>query len=127
MQQKFSASVQYEDFKGTIAADRADGQRLSGYLKSKNLITDDEFIMAISMSIGENYGIHKDPVYVTFYVKKLGKDQTVPEVIEKSGDSIELRSINVEMSIADFLSLFKRFEITLSNKGILENKTIISQ
>lgn len=127
MEQKFSASVQYGDLKGTAAADKADGQKLSKWLKDEGLITDDEFVLAISMSVGENHGIHQDPVYVDFYVRKLGEGQTVPEVIEESGGSIELRRINVDMNILDFLALFKRLEITLSSKGMLENKTIISQ
>lgn len=127
MEQKFSASVQYNDLKGTVAADKADRQKLSKWLEDRNLITDDEFVLAISMLVGENHGIHQDPVYVDFYVRKIGGSQTVPEVIEESGGSIELRRVNVDMNISDFLALFKRLKITLSSQGMLENKTIVSQ
>ena len=126
MEQKFSASVQYNDLKGTVAADKADGQKLSKWLKDRDLINDDEFVLGISMSVGENHGTHQDPVDVDFYVRKLSGAQTVPEVLEESGGSIELRHINVDMNISDFLALFKRLEITLSSKGMLENKTVIS-
>lgn len=127
MEQKFSASVQYNDLKGTVAADKADRGKFTKWLKEKNLLNDDEFVLGVSMSVGENHGSHQDPVYVDFYVTKLNGTQTVPELLEESGGSIELRNINVDMNISDFFALFKRFEITLSTKGMLENKTVITQ
>ena len=120
METKFSASVQYNDLKGTVAADKVDGGKFTKWLKEKDLLNDDEFVLGVSMSVGENHGIHRDPVDVDFYVTKLNGTQTVPEVLEASGGSIGLRHINVEMNISDFLALFKRFEITLSPKGMLE-------
>ncbi len=105
----------------------ADGQKLYKWLKDRDLIDDDEFVLGISMTVGENHGIHQDPVDVDFYVRKLSGAQTVPEVLQESGGSIELRHINVDMNISDFLTLFKRLEITLSSKGMLENKTVISR
>lgn len=123
MEQKFSASVHYNDLNGTVAADKADAGKFTKWLKEKQLINDDEFVLGVSMSAGGN----QDPVDVDFYVRKLNGTQTVPEVLEAPGGSIELRHINVDMNISDFLALFKRFEITLSPKGMLENKTVITQ
>ena len=116
----FKASVQYDDLKGSVAADNADKGDARDFLKSGGHITDDEFIVGISMWAGENHGEHRDPVSVRFLVSDLKGHENVPEMIEASGEGIELREVHLNMNLVDFFALFKRLELTLSNGGRIE-------
>ena len=121
--ENFKAAVQYGDLKGSSAADHADMKKAAMWLKEEGHINDDEFVLGISMSIGENHGSHRDPVSVVFLVSGLNGYKNIPEMIQASGDPIQVKKINVGMNIVDFLALFKRLEITLSNDGLLEGKS----
>lgn len=121
--ENFKAAVQYGDLKGSSAADRADIKNAAMWLKEEGHINDDEFVLGISMSIGENHGAHRDPVSVLFLVSGLNGHENIPEMIQASGDPIQVKKISVDMNIIDFLALFKRLEITLSNDGLLEGKS----
>ena len=119
----FKASVQYNDLKGSAAADRADITDASKWLANNSLINADEYVIGISMWVGENHGSHKDPVSVKFLVSGLNGYTNIPEMLEASGEPIQVREIRVDMNVADFLALFKRLEITLSNSGLIEGKS----
>ena len=121
----FKASVQYNDLKGSAAADRADMTDATKWLKDNGHIND-EFVVGISMWAGENHGAHRDPVSVKFLVTELVGYDNIPEMLEASGEPIQVKEIRVDMNIADFLALFKRLEITLSNGGLIEGKIYTS-
>ena len=121
--ENFKAGVQYGDLKGSSAADCADMTDAAKWLKEGNHINDDEFVLGISMSVGENHGTHRDPVSVIFLVSDLNGYENIPEMIKASGESIQVKKISIDMNIVDFLALFKRLEITLSNGGLLEGKS----
>jgi len=121
--ESFKAGVQYGDLKGSSAADRADMTDAAKWLKENGHINDDEFVLGISMSVGENHGTHRDPVSVVFLVSGLNGHENIPEMIQASGEPIQVKKISVDMKIIDFLALFKRLEITLSNGGLLEGKS----
>lgn len=121
----FRASVQYNDLKGSAAADRADMTDAANWLKANGHITD-EFVVGISMWAGENHGTHQDPVFVTFLVSGLNGYDNIPEMLQASGEPIPVKEINVDMNLSDFFALFKRLEITLSNGGLIEGKTYTS-
>jgi hypothetical protein len=123
--ENFKASVQYGDLKGSSAADRADMTDAAKWLKEEGHINDDEMVLGISMSVGENHGAHRDPVSVIFLVSGLKGYENIPEMIEASGEQIQVRKISVDMNIVDFFALFKRLEITLSNRGLMEGKSYI--
>jgi len=119
----FKASVQYNDLTGSAAADRADATDAYKWLANNKLINGDEYVIGISMWVGENHGSHKDPVSVKFLVSSLNGYTNIPEMLKSSGEPIQVREIRVDMNIADFLALFKRLEITLSNSGLIEGKS----
>jgi hypothetical protein len=54
----------------------------------------------------------------------LGEFDTVKDMINSKKDSVKVWRIAIDMPIFDFLGLFKRFSITLSDDGILEGCTI---
>lgn len=116
----FQASVQYNDLKGSVAADDADMIDATSWLKNNKYIKDGEFVIGISMWAGENHGKHNDPVSVTFLIKELDGNKTIPEIINDSNETLIVKKIQVDMNIVDFIALFKRLEITLSTDGMLE-------
>ena len=119
----FIASVQHNDIKGSAAADNAEMAGAAKWLKDNGDINNEEFVIGISMWVGENHGTHKDPVSVKFLVSELNGYDNIPEMIKASGDPIQVKVIRKNMNIADYLALFKRFEVTLSNSGLIEGKT----
>ena len=119
----FKASVQYGDMKGSSAADKADLEHAATWLEKNGDISKNEFVVGISMWVGENHGSHTDPVSVKFLVTELNGYTSIPEMLEASGDSVEVKVVRKDMNIADFLALFKRLEITLSTGGIIEGKS----
>ena len=117
----FRASVQYNDWKGSSAADDADKNDASDWLKENGHIEDGEFLLGIKMFAGENHGTHEDPVYVEFLITTPGDYDNVKAMIEASTGPIEVRSVRVEMALTDFFGFFKRFEVTLSRDKMLED------
>ena len=119
---KFIASVQYGDFEGTINADRADKNDAYDWLESKDLINKNEFIVGITMDVGEIRNGYKDPVYVTFLLTEPRNYDTVKSQVDSDPEPIEVRKVSTEMKIGKFLGLFKRLNIALSPHGMLNNK-----
>ena len=122
---KFTASVHYGDMKGESAADRADQNNASNWLKENDYLNDGELLVGIELDVGENHGIHKDPVSVYFFIATSGDFETVKEMIDSNKESVKVRKISVEMPISDFFGLFKRFNITLSSYEMLEGCTLV--
>lgn len=120
--EKFQASVQYNDLKGSVAADNADMTDAAKWLKDNGHILEDEFVVGISMWAGENHGVHQDPVSVKFLISGLNGYDNIPEMIQASGDPIQVKVVDVDMNVAEFMGLFKRFEVTLSNLGFIEGR-----
>ncbi|TQQ33357.1 hypothetical protein FLL66_05740 [Vibrio cholerae] len=110
----FKASVQYDDWKGTCAADDADTVGASSWLKDNDHMSDDEFLIGVKMFAGENHGEHSDPVSVSFMILPLEPGQTVEQKIHASGGSVEVKVVRVDMDIQEFLALFKRFGVAIS-------------
>lgn len=117
---KLRASVQYDDLKGTAAADRADKGGPQKWLRDRDLINDDEYVVGFSMFAGENHGVHRDPISVEFLVSGLNGYDNIPEMIQSVGEPIEVKSVEADMNLTDFFGLFKRFAVTLSTSGMLE-------
>lgn len=114
----FTASVQYDDFKGTAAADNADHRSVQEFLRDKGLMTAAEFVVAISLWIGENQGSRMASVYVAAYVyERAGTFDTVKAAIAAQ-DPVEVRKIVLEVSLEEFIVLFKRFSVMLTPKGL---------
>jgi hypothetical protein len=120
--EKFFASVQYDDFKGTVAADMASDFAPTKWLKDNGYAADNEFLVGIAMATGENHGGYKDPLHVEFLIAPGDHDSVQSEL--DSRKALSVRSIHVDMPIAEFLGLFKRFGLTLSSHGMLEGKSI---
>ena len=115
--EKFTASTQYSDLKGSAAADDADRIGPWKWLTQKGLLQEGEYIVGISMYAGESHGAHRDPVSVTFYVappENANRRLHVP-----GGDAVPtvVRQVRIDMPLHEFFALFKRFHVCLSPKG----------
>ena len=116
----FKASVQYNDWKGSSAADSADQNGPSDWIRENGHMNDGEFLLGVKMFAGENHGVHKDPVYVEFLIATPGDYENVKAMIEGNAGPIEVRSVRIDMKLSEFFGLFKRFDVTLSRDSMLE-------
>ncbi len=118
--ESFRASTQYNDWKGTAAADDVDPIAVSmdGYLESKGLIKADEFLLAIELWVGENHGSTTDGVHVRAYLLKGHQDvESVKETLEQlkaDGEPIPVREVSIKLTLQQFVAMFKRFAVTLT-------------
>ena len=100
------ATVQYNDYVGSTAADISDFTNLEKYLEEINVDTK-----------------RFHPIGARFYTS-YGKGCNVAIICEDATNDNSLVELNLdEMSISDFLSLFKRLEIIFHFKGY-ENRNI---
>ncbi|WP_312283933.1 hypothetical protein [Candidatus Igneacidithiobacillus taiwanensis] len=119
--EKFQATVQYNDFKGSAAADRTDQDDINNWLEKNGLKRDGEFLLGISFFAGENYGEHKE-ISVEFLFATQGEHNSVKEMIEAHNGPVFVRRVTTDMPIAQFLGLFKRFSVSLSPRGMLDGR-----
>jgi hypothetical protein len=123
----FESSVQYQDFSGSIAADRGDREAIEHWLDARNLLQQGELVCGISLSIGENHGDEVvNPVSVSIYLAKANSFDALCEQINFISGPLAVRRVETVMAFPEFLSLFKRLSLTLSPtkfgslQGILE-------
>lgn len=117
----FLASVKYGDLKGTAEADHADNMGPGEWLRRKGHLKDGEFVVGIQMSVGENHGAYRDPAVVEFLITSGQHDSVHAEI--GSGRTMGVRSVAIDINIAEFLGLFKRFSVSLSPHGMLEGRS----
>ncbi len=119
-QENFHASVQYDDLKGSAAADNHDKNKMSKYLEQQGLINADEMLIGIKMWSGEVHTKTQDnPISVTAIVTTSSGYENVKAAID-SGKPLHVRNIRFEMPLNEFFGLFKRFEICISNDGLID-------
>lgn len=120
--ENFRASVQYDDFKGSTAADRADHGNVSDWLETNGLKQDGEFLLGISFFVGENHGEHEDPIFVEFLLATPGDHDSVKAMIDAHNGPVSVRRVKTDMPLAQFFGLFKRFSVCLSSHGMLDGR-----
>lgn len=118
----FRASVQYGDFKGTSAADRADQKGADEWLEKKGLKQPGEFLVGVELWVGENHGVHKDPVHVHFLLVTFAGYENVKVMLEETQGPVDVRRVSEKMPVSDFLALYKRFSVCLSPSGLLDGR-----
>jgi hypothetical protein len=124
-QENFHASVQYGDFKGTAAADRRDHDSISKYLESQGLMNEGEFLVGIEAYSSELMGkAQVTDVSVTALATKYEGYDDVQAAVD-SGNPLKVRKIRFDMPLVDFFSLFKRFQISISNHGMIDQRDIV--
>jgi hypothetical protein len=79
----------------------------------------DEFLVGVSIFVGENHGVHKDPIYVQFLLASPGDHDSVKAMIDSSQGPVKVRKVTAEMKLTEFFGLFKRVSIAFSSHGML--------
>lgn len=112
-----TASVQYNDWKGTAAADSADHASVQSYLKDKGYLGDEAFVVGFRVWFGANHG----DVVTTISVRALVADGTGFDNVNAqvtSADVLRLKELNLELPIGEFFGLFKRFNLVLTSRDL---------
>lgn len=116
---EFTVLVQYNDWKGASAADDADSISLSRYLKNEGLINEGEFLIAASLWVGENHGGKLGVVGVrAFLYAKESTFEDVKSALNAEQGPIPVRVVEVELTLDEYVGLFKRFAVILTRKDL---------
>ncbi|WP_146347883.1 hypothetical protein [Falsiphaeobacter marinintestinus] len=104
----FNAGVQYNDFKGTVAADRADEISMRDFLIEEGIANDTERVIGYRIAFGGNHGAEIETPGVVIYLQEGSFDD--PSRI--------VRAVEVSMTAAKFFSFFKRFDLVMTQKDL---------
>jgi hypothetical protein len=116
----FRAGVQYGDWTGTAAADNADKNDLSELLAAKKVFDrEKEFLLGASLWIGENHGGKAQSPHIAAIITSLDNtyDDLLPKLKAVNGP-VPVRRIDVELSLDEFIGLFKKFAVMLTRRGL---------
>lgn len=115
---QFKASVQYQDFDGTAAADNADQADLHSFLQAKGLLQGAEFLIAASLWIGENKDGKIGMVNISAHLFQNGDYDTTLAALAATPDPIPVRTVRLEVSLEEYIGFFKRFAVVLTRRGM---------
>jgi len=109
----FKASVHYGDWGGTAAADEANPRNgLWGYLETKGLKDEDEFLLAASLYRGAL------GVGVLAYLYKTADMDSVQEELRAIKGPIPVRQVRLDLTLDQFFDLFDRLQVMLTWDGL---------
>lgn len=114
--ERFRAGVQYDDWRGTAAADNADKNDLASYLEERGLFDRGrEFILGVNFS-ALDYDVDEPFIHVII-ADQSGYDDT-SRWLRDQRDPIPVKRVTLEMPLVDFLRLFKRLDVVMTNKDL---------
>src|SRR5258706_4619532 len=106
---RLKASVQYDDWEGTAAADESDGVKMRDLLEKAGAIKPGEFLVAIEAFVGETHKGRLEKPHIDALLFN-GKDfDTVAAGLSGTPDPLSLRKGRVDLSLEQFMGLFKLF------------------
>jgi len=109
----FEAGVQYNDWKGTAAADEGHDPWFRALLLTKGLIDDKSFVVAIKFYSGESFD---KPWIQAVIADGTGYDDVNTQIT--SADTLRFKEVDVELSLDEFFGVFKRFNIVLTSRDL---------
>lgn len=112
----FSGHVQYDDWKGTVAADESDHIGIRRYLEKQGLIRDGEFVVGLEMYSGAALGTERHFSVRVFLVEAGSFEGAVQLAV--TNDPVEVIVRDLPLSLEQFLSFFKRFDVNLTRNGL---------
>ena len=107
------ASVQYGDWKGTAAADDADSHSLEHYLREKGLSRPEEFVIATSLWVSEGFISIR-----AFLLDATNYETEVQKRVAATTGPIPARELHLQLTLPQFVALFKRFNVMLTWPGL---------
>jgi hypothetical protein len=109
----FVANTQYNDMKGTAAADEADFESMTKALLEEALISDEEIVIGVSFYHSEGFTFVRA---IVASLDSLSAIRTMPQNLDPADNKL-VRVLRVDVSLTDFFKLFKRFSVALSLDG----------
>ncbi len=108
------ASVQFSEKKVTDKnANRTNVENGDYWLKDNGYLREDQYTVGVSASINGDNISHKEPINAQFKVTSLDGYPSLHKMIMETGKSLEVITVEVQMSIVDFWALFDHLEISL--------------
>lgn len=113
MFETFKAGTHYGDWEGTAAADGHDLLSVHKYLRENDLMSDEEFLIATSVYVIEG------SAFIRAYTFRGGPAmESVREEIAKDSDPVSVHEIRLEMTLDEYIKLFKQFNVVLTWRGL---------
>ncbi|OHV63844.1 hypothetical protein LCM4577_11080 [Mesorhizobium sp. LCM 4577] len=113
MAEVFAAGVQYNDWKGTSAADDSDDLGVQSFFRNRG-VPDHAYVVAVRA-----YYLSVDPGNLTVravYADGEGFDSVNAQI--ESDDALQFKELDIELTFAEFFSMFKRLSIVLPREGL---------
>jgi hypothetical protein len=115
----FRASVQYGDWEGTVSADDADQRDFRKFLaEKKQLDPEREMLVGVELGIGENHRGKVAAPYVDAVIIEGKCFDDVAAQLKRQPDQISVRKVHVKLTLQEFMGLFKRFSIVLTQRDM---------
>ncbi|NSX04797.1 hypothetical protein [Cupriavidus gilardii] len=109
----FSAGVQYDDWRGQVAADDADLAGIRDYVRESGLIKDGDTVVGVTFYAGgENF------ISISALVVRGHRADEFEEALQHPERKLPLESVDLDLSISEFFKHFKRFNIALAPNGL---------
>lgn len=102
----FIAGVRYNDFKGSVAADRSDNIAFIDFLSEKNLSQPGERVVGYRLTFNENPGREVVPGVVV-YLRAGSYDDPANTI----------RAVELSISTTELFAYFKRFDLVMTING----------
>lgn len=119
--ERIVAAAQYDDFKGTAAADEIspEGKSLSAHAEEQGLYDPaSEMLVGFEFWMGENVGGQKPQVPNIRILIAAAPSLDEYQKQTDAGSRPKLRRSDIKLSSDEFFSCFKRFAITQTRDGL---------
>lgn len=114
---RFSAHVQYDDWKGTAAADDSGNKDIRAFARENGLLEAGEFLVGFEIYVGESLTATERHFSARAFVIEAGNHEgAVRQVTAKH--PVEVFARDLPLTPDQFFSLFKRFSVTLTQRGL---------
>ena len=111
----FEAQAQYDDWKGSAAADNSDQKNLGDYLKANNFLEHDKFIVGFEIDAGAAFASTQH-FSASIYTVDAEDFEGALKATRVNPANIQKKEIDI--SLNDFFSLFKRFNVIMTKRGL---------
>ena len=105
----FNAGVQYNDFKGTVAADISDNVGLANHLVSLGKAVEGERVVGFRIASGGNRGTPVTDVSLVAYLLHSTEFNPSPATV---------RAVEIRVTPGEALAFFKRFDLVATRRGV---------
>lgn len=113
MTETFDTSAQYDDWRGTAAADNNVHKTIQTILSDRGLKAEGEFLVGVSLFTAE-----PNVVSISAYLIKADNFEAAQKLLENEPVPT-IKKVSVDnLSVTEFADLFKRFSVNMSWQGM---------